>query len=238
MSKQAEEKAFELNYRAKKYSILSMQGKTLDITQPLIAPFGKPTGGWGVHLQIKGQHYYLGAETAKHAHHQVKDTLESRHGLTISNEDIWINLNIQWYQRLPEKYRLVRYADLLSLADPVGLQEHTHNPRVRNYTPNDWGRFAWDFMGIYLSQDLYEFKAFYKIMEDVKQMLNRDINPSIGCNECYIEFTKELEILRSNQIHDVGQARKWLNDFHNKVNKRIGKPFFPYELASKKYLWK
>ena len=238
MSSDAEEKAYELNYRATSSTILSMQGKTLDIKQPLIASFGKPTGGWGVRLRVKGQHFYLGAETSKDAYFKVKDTLNNKLGLTISDDDIWLNMNIQWYQRLQPKYYLVRLADLLRLADPVGMKEQTHNPRVRNYTPSDWGRFAWDFMGIYLSQDDYYWDEYFATLERVQKMLNKDNNPSIGCNECYIEFTKELESVRNTPMHDVNKAREWLVNFHNKVNKRIGKPMFPYELAAKRYFWK
>ena len=96
---------------------------------------------------------------------------------------------------------------------------------------------AWDFMGIHLAKDSYNWADFFAVILIIQKMLNNDQNPSIGCNECYIEFTKAVELLRKNHIYTPEEARKWLVDFHNYVNKRLNKPNFTFEAAAKKYLW-
>jgi len=103
MNTETEEKAFELNYRANTSWILSMQGKNVSIAQPLVAPFGKPTGGWGVHIRIKGLQDYVNAKDATSAFKEVKEVLKKQE-MEVRDVDIWMNLNIQWYQRLQKKY--------------------------------------------------------------------------------------------------------------------------------------
>tara|TARA_R110000824_G_scaffold36250_2_gene112806 strand:- start:5855 stop:6064 length:210 start_codon:yes stop_codon:yes gene_type:complete len=69
-------------------------------------------------------------------------------------------------------------------------------------------------------------------------MLNNAENPTIGCNDCYLEFTKELNFIKQNPIYDPAIARIWLVNFHNSVNVRINKPMLSHDAAEKLYLWK
>ena len=227
---------FSLNYRAKENAILTKRGARESLMQPLISGFGKPTGGWYVNILVKDIPHRVSESSAVRVFNRVKKMLHDN-GVQARDIDIWFNLNIQWYDRLVDKYALVSKTALLELATTNVSEETTSNPSARRYTPKDWGAMAWDFMGIYLAKDVYSWDNFFNVIELIQNMLNKDQNPSIGCNECYIEFTKAVELLRKNHIYTSEEARKWLVDFHNLVNRRLNKPIFTFEAASKKYLW-
>ena len=231
-----EDDIYELNYKAASSSIMTKFGRTQSIMQPLVAPYGKPKGGWYVNVKVKGIPHTVNHTSPISVFNEVKSILNAN-SLTVKDLDLWLNLNIQWYGRLPDKFQLVRHDDLLAVATTSDVKT-VHDPKDRRYTPADWGSTAWDFMGRYLAQDVYIWDEFWKLLETVQRMLNNDINPSIGCNDCYIEFTKELSVLKNNPKHTLESAREWLFNSHNAVNKRLNKPQFIFDAAAKRYLWK
>jgi len=230
------EKSVGVGFVPKTPTILTTRGSRETLEQSLVAPFGKPRGGWFVNVSIKGIPTRITDSDANRVFISTKRLLDSN-GVGVPDIVLWFNLNIQWYSRLPEKYMLVRHNALLDLAD-TSNNPKTVNPSARNYSPANWGWAAWDFMGVFLAQDEYDWIEFTKLLEVVQRLLNHGENPSIGCNDCYIEFTKQINMLRQNPIYDVAVARKWLIDFHNSVNVRLNKPVFAYETAAKRYLWK
>lgn len=230
------EKSFELGYVPKEATILTIRGKRETLEQPLISPYGKPRGGWYVNIAINGIPTRIVESSPYRVFTAVRDALTTNE--TLANDIvIWFNLNIQWYSRLEGKYALVRHNDLLLLAD-MSDNPKTINPSARNYTPADWGMHAWNFMGIFLAQETYTWLGFLNLLESVQRMLDNNENPSIGCNDCYLEFTKELNKVSQNPMYDVATARIWLVNFHNSVNVRLNKPMLSHGAAEKLYLWK
>ena len=225
---------FILNYTATDSKIMTKFGRTESIMQPLISSYGKPTGGWVVAFKLKGVSHRVKGSSGINAFNKTVAVLK-KNNYSISKLDLWLNLNIQWYANTPEKYKEVSLEALLALTK--GNQVESYDPKDRNYTPKDWGSAAWNFMGVYLAQDFYDWQKFLNVLFTVQGMLNRDINPSTGCNECYIEFTKELDMLERSPIYDQEGARKWLVGFHNTVNKKTGKASFKYDQAAKNYFW-
>ena len=229
--------AYPLNYRTTTTSILTRRGKRETLLQPLISPFGKPNGGWYVNILVKDIPHGVTGKTAAKVFTAVKKMLQAN-DVQASDLDIWYNLNVQWFDRTHAKYLLISKTALLSVAVKVGDKAtFSENPSARRYTPALWGAFAWDFMGILLAKDDYIWDDFVIVVLQIQKMLNKDQNPSIGCNDCYIEFTKAVELLRKNPLYTADGARNWLVDFHNSVNIRLNKPVFTFEAAAKKYLW-
>lgn len=229
----------ELNYRATKSSITTIRGRRESMLQPLVASYGKPTGGWQVQVRVKGIPCYFTGNSGMQVFNALKKHLKAN-DVVVSDLDIWLNLNIQWLSKLPEKHKLVRTSELMALAAPNDKFEIPTDPSARNYTPADWGAKAWDMLGAYLAQDTYLWEGHLGFLTQlliVQQMLNNDMNPSIGCNECYLEFTKELDVLRSNPLYSAEKAKEWLHKFHNLVNARLGKPQVSYRTAKQRYLW-
>jgi len=230
-------KAYETNYEPRDTHILTRRGEREPINQPLIKPFGKPRGGWYVVITIAGIPERVNDTSAFRVYHNVRNALKVNNQ-KVSDVDLWFNLNLQWYARLAPKYMLVSYKDLLANVVSSDRPKSQDNPAVRRYTPESWGSKAWDWMGINLARNTYAWSNFFALLKEVQDMLNNDVNPAIGCNECYIEFTKEIDVLRQNPKHTVEEARQWLTDFHNTVNKRLNKTLYSYEYASERYLWK
>lgn len=230
------QKSFDMGYIPKESTILTLRGRRETLEQPLVSPYGKPRGGWYVNVLIKGIPTRVSENSPNRVFTAVKDTLKTN-SLNPSDTNIWFNLNIQWYSRLAEKHMWVRHNDLLLLAD-TSSQPRTINPSARNYSPADWGMHAWNFMGAFLAQDTYSWSGFLILLESVQRMLNNAENPTIGCNDCYLEFTKELNFIKQNPIYDPAIARIWLVNFHNSVNVRINKPMLSHDAAEKLYLWK
>lgn len=228
--------AQELAYYATSSTITSLRGETLSIQQPLIDGFKSPRGGWRAQFRVNGLDYKFTGSQALVTFKQAKDIF-AKNGIRVRDVDIWLNLNLQWFDRIDDKYKRVRHAALLEIASTSESTAKTVNPDKRQYTPAQWGKHAWNFLGAYLAQDEYAWSDYRIILEMVRSMLNPSINPSIGCAECYREFSKETDRLASNPLNDREEARKWLVDFHNSVNVRINKPKVSYDSAAKNYLW-
>lgn len=207
-------------------------------SRPLLTDFGTPQGGWFANFVIKGIKYQFHGDTGYEVFKDANEKL-ARNGMDVKPTDLWANLNVQWYDRTAEKHLLVRphvlFDELVALSEKNS--NVTENPYTRNYGPEHWGHAAWNFMGYYLAQDLYSWNKFLEVLGHVLDMTNKSSNPSIGCAECYMHFSSEVLRLKSNPLYSVSEARNWLVNFHNSVNKRLSKPMVSFDTASKKYLW-
>ena len=84
----------------------------------------------------------------------------------------------------------------------------------------------------------YDPVALITAFADVVDMLDEKANPTLGCKECHIEASKELSRLRQYPPETKKEAREWLWEFHNSVNRRLGKPTISFTQAAKLNNWK
>lgn len=227
--------ASTLNFSASVDTVVGKDGKRYSIEGSLIPTGRRPSGGYRFQLTIAGHTASSPASTAREAFAEASRLL-STNGVEVSARDLWLNLNIQWLQRLDEKYHVVRLADLLEVASGNDPSPAPHKNRA-NVGPKTWGSKGWGMLQMYLAQDVYEYGTFVGLATELSKWVNPEVNPSIGCADCYIHFTGALDRLRRKALYTQVEARKWLVDTMNAVNKQNGKPVWSFENAAKANHW-
>lgn len=209
-------------------------GKMAPLDNPMILGTRRPSGGWWAKFRINGvDQIFKGrfpAETFKLVQEGHK-----KNNITLRPQDIWLNLILQWMERLDLKYFLVNRVDLTNM-----IQGQETGPRATQrqaVLPQVWGSIAWKWLGLLLAQDSYSSETFLSNLDQVLNLMSPSSNPSLGCLECFTEFSTELHRIRLNMPPDRDAARQWLWNFHNKVNRRIHKPVIPFERAARLNFW-
>jgi hypothetical protein len=221
-------------YVPTKGTVIGLDSKTYSLRMPLIKAPGRPANGWRVSLAVKGQTISVDGKTPMDVYNNSVQMLR-RNGMDVPADDIWLNLNIQWLARTPERYHLVPAGDLM-LISKVGLAGEVHASR-RSYKPSDWGRLAWGWLNLFLAREEFHYREFLVQLKYVLDLLNPDTNPEIGCAECYREFSIMVSKIQNKPGMTREEARQWLVSTHNSVNARLGKKVLTFETASKLAFW-
>lgn len=202
----------------------------------LIRPPGRPQGGWNAVLPIKGQSVRVEGRTAVEVYNAAVMVL-ARNGLKSTTPSVWLNLNLQWLNRTPAKYHIVRPSDLLIVAKAVEPEPVERDLRRRLYKPQDWGASAWNWLNLFLAREEFHYRDFLTQLEYVLDILNPATNPEIGCAECHKETLLAVDKVKNRPGLTRQEAREWLVAFHNAVSRRIGKPVLTFDAAAKKAFW-
>lgn len=216
-------------------TVVNSQGKTLSIMQSLIERPGQPSGGWTFSVEIGGQTIPVQGRNAQDAFEKVRG-LYTSNNVPWTERDIWLNLNLYWLSRTPAKYHKVSLRDLNVIVDQPEAEKKPQ-PGKRAYTPKDWGRYGWHWLGMWLARDSYRFDEFLRECKNVLHLLDPVKNPSIGCVECYREFALAVHEMEGNPPVTIEEARHWLHDIHNSVNVRTGKSVLVFAKAAKANFW-
>jgi len=99
---------------------------------------------------------------------------------------------------------------------------------------NFWGPGAWAFLhSITFNYPEYPSSTEQHIMQQFFHSL-KNILP---CEQCRTHFTQTIEQTMPIEPHlnSRDALTRWLVQFHNTVNKRLGKPIMPYETVKAKY---
>ena len=99
---------------------------------------------------------------------------------------------------------------------------------------NLWGPGAWVFLHSVTfnypeyptKKDKDQYRAFFHSL--------KGILPCPTCQEHYREGIEETMPIDDN-LKDRDSLTRWLVEFHNSVNKRLGKPQMPYHAVQAKY---
>lgn len=193
----------------------------------------RPSGGWAAKFRIKGIDHVLSGKSAGDVARKTM-ALHKSNGESLSWEDVWLNLNLQWIERTDHKYFSVSHATLAGNILPEGEKPATLR---REITPEKWGSIAWKWLGLFLAQDNYSSGAFLGELEQVLLMLNPATNQTMGCSLCYADFAAEMGNLRLHPPDTRDTARKWLVSYHNKVNNKLSKPQLSFEKAAQLNFW-
>ncbi len=221
-------------------TIISKSGQSISLSQALLRPYARPHAGWFVKFLIKGIPNKIKGASANDTFFNTKSIL-NLNNIEVSDNDLWVNLNLQWLERASEGDSLVFLADLYAISSSSSkiLPAVNNEPIPMNYSPSMWGSIAWNWLGLYLASDVYLLDDFKFILKQVKELLDPNVNSSTGCEECFLECAKELSKLDyTGWPRTQEEARTWLYTFHNEVNGRIGKPVISREEANIKNNWK
>ena len=213
-------------------------GRPVPLNKPMVDK--KPPGGWVFQLTVKGVPMTVRGTTAR-------DTMaKARHIKVINGEDFnvrgfWVAANLQWMRALPSSKHLVPFSDLEAYASTINVEDPSApvpptEPDI--FSPEVWGHIGWKWLSLTLARDKYDPVALITAFADVVDMLDEKANPTLGCKECHIEASKELSRLRQYPPETKKEAREWLWEFHNSVNRRLGKPTISFTQAAKFNNWK
>lgn len=84
--------------------------------------------------------------------------------------------------------------------------------------PATWGPGLWKY--------LHALPKYSESVDSLKATLHNLDLPCPECRSHYKEYITERPI-NIIQTRDAGQ--RWIFDLHNSVNKRLGKPLYPYK---------
>lgn len=99
---------------------------------------------------------------------------------------------------------------------------------------NFWGPGAWAFLhSITFNYPEYPSSTDQHIM----QQFFHSLKNVLPCEQCQKHFTRAIEQTMPIEPHlgSRDDLTRWLVQFHNTVNKRLGKPIMPYETVRAKY---
>jgi len=193
----------------------------------------RPSGGWRAQFQINGVNHLIDGRTA----HEVAlrtSQAHAKNGISLTAADIWLNLNLQWMDRLDAKRFTATQAALTEMIVTEGTEAPT---KRRVFPPEVWGSIAWKWLGLFLAKDDYLPDLFLHELERVLSMLDPALCPTLGCLTCFVEFSAELNRIRLNMPETKEDARRWLHSFHNRVNARIGKSQLSFASAAEVNFW-
>lgn len=225
----------QMLYTTTHKTVTGLDGINHPVGALMIKPEGKPKGGWAVTLPVKGQAMEIPGRNPEETFRNAR-IIATRNSISISDDDLWLNLNIVWMLKTDARHHKVQQSDLMIAATAAPSAIHDH--RQRKYLPQQWGAVAWKWLGLYLARDVYHFRDFLFQAEVVLDMLNPHSNPSLGCIDCYREFARHVEELKKNPGTDHFQARQWLFNTHNLINTKLGKSVLTFDQASLANYWK
>lgn len=202
-------------------------------TGSVVRPPAQPRGGWHVRWKIKGQDTVVPGISPAAVHKSTK-ALFATNGISVSDKDLWLNLNIQWAQRTVEKHLLVNLPGLLSLADVSDpVEESPHNtPR---WEARQWVQLAWNGPLIYLSRSTYQYSEFLLLLELLFAGLYD--SSTLGNPRGYSAFVIALSDLKKSPVYQQNEARVKAVEMMNKIFESLGVEICPYNDVATKYHW-
>ncbi len=227
--------ASQLHFSTESDHVRGKDGISRSIMQPLVDKLHRPQGGWKAVLTIHGQTQLVQDEDPRRVFDQAKQLL-TLNNIAFTERDLWLNLNIQWIERANEAKQKVRLSDIMAIT--IGAANPAPALKNReNIPPAIWGRKGWGFLQQYLAQDTYDYGEFLQVAAILHKMVNPTINPSCGCADCYVHFTKHLHQLRQVPQYTQRGAQEWLVAAMNAVNAKKGAPELTFEQAAKLNHW-
>jgi len=211
-----------LNYSTALTQVASRRGGMLPIAGPLVDDSTPPRGSWRVMIPVAGHTQEVKGGSPKAVFNNAKSLLE-RNGVTISDANLWLNLNIQWLQRVTKAHlQPVTLEELMAVATGNPPPQVAYVSKA-NVPPKVWGSKGWAMLQTYLSMDNYDHGRFLLLANELANWVNPDLNPSKGCADCYRHYLAALAEIRQYANRTQAEAREWLVKTMNAVNLRNGK---------------
>lgn len=226
-----------MQYKAKETSVmLKHANRKVGIDRPLFNGYVTPRL-WVFEFTVNGIGYRVEGVNGADVFSKTSSILRTNNQ-AYTPYDIWLNLNIYWYENNTQKsLESVFLQDLLGIATNDPDAQSVIRLSERSHPPMQWGSVAWKWLGLLLANDTFHKETFIHACGLVSDMLDPAKSPVTGCRECYNEWRYNLAAIRNTPPNNVQQARDWLWRVHNAVNARIGKPTLTFEQASEQNLW-
>lgn len=210
-------------------------GKVVRLTSPVVrAPF-QPRGGWKVSWMIKGQQVNVQGDSSQSVFKSSKAILEQNQ-VPFTEQDLWLNLNIQWAKRTVEKYLQIPLVHLLSMADVRDLPEQGPHERKR-WDAAEWLTLAWNSPLLYLSGTNYRFSDLVGILDQILVNLDTSLNPVLGNAKAHASFVVALADFKKNPAFVQNEAKIRLVEMINSVMTSVSAPTVSFDDISTKYHW-
>lgn len=186
-------------------------GKVVDLTQPVARRPHSPLGGWGVSFHVNSVKTDFSGSTPEAVYHEVVKVFDLN-DVYYTSADLWFNLNIQWLQKVPTKYRRISITQLLAMALPVN-HEASSDPhtKTRGFSIKEQ-LSSWSLLGIYLQNPPsgYSFSRFITLAEVVRDLYNPQKSPFHNTSSAFQKVMLNIEALSKNPAYAVEEARRWL----------------------------
>lgn len=224
-----------LSYTPAATQVTGRDGVKRSIAQPLVNEADRGCGNWAVLLTVNGHVKTFDGFTPYETFAAASSFLKTN-GIPFKDIDLWFNLNIQWVTKAIARRQVVRLEDLMAIA--TGNAPQARATRQRKQTPPMvWGRKGWGMLQMYLAQDIYEYGRFLLLATELSTWVNPDVNPSLGCADCFRHFSTALADLRNRPRYQQEEARRWLHALMNVVNGRKEARQIPFDEASTLNHW-
>lgn len=186
-------------------------GKLVDLAQPVARRPHGPLGGWGVDFFINSIQTRFDGGGPDQVYHNVARVFELNN-ISYSPADLWLNLNIQWLQRVPKKYRRISMSQLMSAAIPIEYQSTTDPHAKLKPFDKRTKQSLWSLPELYLcvTPGRFNYSRFIMLAEVVKDLYSPEKSPFSGTSSDFQKIILNLENLSNNPTYTVEAARQWL----------------------------
>lgn len=209
-------------------------GKIIDLSQPIAKKPHSPLGGWGADFFVNSIQTHFDGETAEIVYQNVARNFDLNH-IDYTRADLWLNLNIQWLQRVPKKYRRIDLFKLMSVAIPIKYQKSSDpHTKIRPFDTATQ-RSLWSFLELYLcvAPSRFNYGRFIMLAEVVKDLYSPEKSPFLGTSSDFQKIILNLENLSNTPTYTVEAARQWLWETINDLKLFDGN----FEQYAAKNLW-
>jgi hypothetical protein len=186
-------------------------GKVVDLSQPIAKKPHSPLGGWGVDFFINSIQTHFDGAGPDIVYQNVARTFDLNR-IDYTRADLWLNLNIQWLQRVPKKYRRIALSQLMSVAVPLEYQKSSDpHAKVKPFTKATQASL-WSLLEIYLcvAQTRFSYSRFIMLAEVVKDLYSPEKSPFSGTASDFQKITLNLENLSDIPTYTIEAARQWM----------------------------
>ncbi len=202
-----------LNYRldVEIAPIADRFGKIVDLTQPIAKRPHSPLGGWGVDFFLNSIQTRFDGASPEIVYQNVARSFDLN-AIDYTRADLWLNLNIQWLQRVPQKYRRISLSQIMAFAVPIEYQTSTDpHAKAKPFT-KDTQKSLWSLLELYLcvAPARFSYSRFIMLAEVVKDLYSPEKSPFAGASSDFQKITISLENLSDNPTYNVDAARQWL----------------------------
>ncbi len=188
--------------------VVGKNGVPVPLQSCMVVRPHQPRRGWQVRFRLNGQEVVVPGNSPKEVFRSATALLRNNDEVP-RPVDLWLNMNIQWLRRTPEKHHAVDLQKLFLLSVAVEpSREGTHSKQ--RWPASDWFEKALWFVGVYLSGESYDHDHFKNILLLVVDMCDPSRSPLTGSPSLFSALSGKVSALSRNPAFTREAAREWL----------------------------
>lgn len=221
-------------------------------------------GGWGGSTNINGHVYTFKGLSPGDAFVKLRN-IYKKFNQNISDDDIKNELNALWCNKSPGRcnkagkiaaasanIKTVRVgsgcagcgggvktakvvsADSKKLTSAKRAEIAARKP-AKVLGPADWGPIIWRQLNLFgVAFNKQAFKSYVDWVVFLTDP-NNELNSNAGCEMCHNHFKDYIHNNPIDTVDSASKCSKWVNEFHNSVNQRIGKRSYTINQMRQEY---